>query len=100
MKTHVMEVAENVVRQGREISLDEAARSGAEKLFAQVAKFLGGGVQYPREATIAYSWLQRTVNADHEIWVARAEITLHPPGEIVENPHAVPMDNQINAQAG
>jgi hypothetical protein len=100
MHIHVLEVEENVVREGREISLDTAARRGAARLFAQVAEYLGDGVQYPREATIAYSWLQKTVDAEHETWVARAEISLHPPSEQVENPHAVPMDNQINEQAG
>ena len=100
MNTHVFEVEEKVLRDGRELSLDTAAREGAQKLFAKVAEYLGDGVQYPREATIAYSWLQKEVNADEERWVARAEISLHPPREVVENPHSVPMDNQINEQVG
>jgi hypothetical protein len=99
MKTHVLEVEENVLREGREISLDTAARRGAGRLFAQVAEYLGSGVQYPREADIAYSWLQKTVDAEHEVWAARAEISLHPPRELVENPHEVPMDNRLNEQA-
>jgi hypothetical protein len=98
MNRHVVEIEETVLREGRELSLDEAARRAAEKLFTQVAAYLGDGVQYPREATIAYSWCQQTVDAEHETWVARAEIALHPPGQVVENPHAVPMDNQINEQ--
>jgi hypothetical protein len=98
MKTHVLEVEEAVLRDGREISMDEAAQAGARKLFAQVAAYLGSGVQYPREATIAYSWLQKGVNADREIWAARAEISLHPPTQVVENPHSVPMDNRMNEE--
>jgi hypothetical protein len=100
MTTHVLEVEESVLRDGRELSLDTAARQAAEKLFARVAHYLGEGVKYPREAAIAYSWLQKEVNADHEVWVARAEISLHPVQMEVENPHSVPMDNQINEQAG
>ena len=98
MTRHVLEVQENVVREGREISLDEAARRAADRLFQKVAAYLGDGVQYPREATIDYSWRQETVDAEHEIWVARAEIALHPSTQVVENPHAVPMDNLINEQ--
>jgi hypothetical protein len=98
MTRHVLQVEENVVREGREISLDEAARRGTERLFARVAAYLGTGVQYPREATIEFSWLQKTVDAEHETWSARAEIKLHPPAQVVENPHSVPMDNQINEQ--
>lgn len=99
MTKHVLEVAENVLREGREISLDTAAREGARKLFAQVADYLGEGVQYPREAAIAYSWQQKEVRAEHEVWVARAEISLHPSAEEVENPHAVAMDNRFDEQA-
>ena len=100
MTKHILEVEEKVLREAREISLDTAARRGAQELFRQVADYLGDGVQYPREATIAYSWLQKTVHVDHEIWAGRAEISLHPPNMVIENPHAVPMDNQVNEQAG
>lgn len=100
MTTHVLQVEAKVLREGREISLDTAAREGAQKLFAQVADYLGDGVQYPREATIAYSWLQKEANAEFETWVARAEISLHPSSEEVENPHSVPMDNRMSEQAG
>ena len=100
MKEHVLEVKEQVQREGRELSLDTAAQEGTRKLFALVAEFLGQGVQYPREADIAFSWLQGEVDAEHETWIARAEIFLHPPRMEVENPHHVPMDNRINAEAG
>jgi hypothetical protein len=100
MTKHVFEVEENVLREGREISFDTAAREGARKLFAQVADYLGEGVQYPREAAIAYSWRQKELNSEHEVWVARAEISLHPPAMQVENPHSVPMDNRFEEQAG
>jgi len=100
MNPYIVEVDENVLREGREISMDTAARTATGKLFAKVAEYLGEGVQYPREATINYSWLQKTVNAEQETWTARAEISLHPPSMVVENPHAVPMDNQINEQGG
>jgi hypothetical protein len=100
MTKHVLEVEESVLREGREISFDTAAREGARRLFARVADYLGEGVQYPREAAIAYSWRQKEVNAEHEVWVARAEISLHPAADEVENPHSVAMDNRFDEQAG
>lgn len=99
MTTHVLEIEEKVLRDGRELSLDTAARNAGQKLFAQVGEYLSSGIQYPREADIAYSWRQKEVHADREIWVARAEISFHPAEMVVENPHAVVMDNRINEQA-
>jgi hypothetical protein len=100
MNTHVLKVEEKVEREGRELSLDSAAKRATQRLFAQVGEYLAEGVvQYPRAATIAYTWLQKTAHTDYEIWVARAEISFHPPPQVVENPHAVPMDTRINEQA-
>ena len=99
MTTHILEVEEKVQREGRELSLDTAAKRASGKLFLKVGEYLAEGVvQYPRAATIAYSWLQKTVHTDSETWVARAEISFHPPAQVVENPHSVQMDNRINEQ--
>src|ERR1700734_2646056 len=99
MNHHVLQVEEKVLRDGRELSLDTAAKRAAQRLFVKVGEYLAEGiVQYPRAATIEYSWLQKSAHTDFEIWVARADISFHPPPQIVENPHAVPMDNRINQQ--
>ena len=100
MTKHVLEVEETVLREGREISFDTAARDSAKRLFAQVADYLGEGAQYPREATVEYSWRQKEMNAEQEVWVARAEISLHPVTTETENPHSVAMDNRLEEQAG
>jgi hypothetical protein len=99
MTKHVLEVDETVIREGREISFDTAAREGTQKLFARVAEFLGEGMQGQREATVEFSWRQKDVDSEHEVWTARVEISLHPASGEVENPHAVPMDNRLNDQA-
>jgi hypothetical protein len=101
MNKHIIEVEERVLRDGRELSLDTAAKRATEKLCAKVGLYLAEGlVQYPRAAAITYSWLQKAVHTDFETWAARAEISFHPPSQVVENPHAVPMDNRINQQPG
>ena len=46
MIKHVLEVKEQVLREGRELSLDTAAQRAMQVLFARVADFLGQGVQY------------------------------------------------------
>jgi hypothetical protein len=101
MNTHVLEIKEKVLREeSRELSLDTAAKQAAKKLMALVGDYLAEGVvQYPRTATIAWSWLQESAHTDHETWVSRAEISFHPPPQVLENPHAVPLDNRINEQA-
>jgi hypothetical protein len=100
MNTHILKVEERVERSDHDLSLDTAAKRASKALFAKVGDYLAEGVvQYPRAATVAYSWLQKTAHADYEIWVARAEISFHPPPQVVENPHAIPMDNRINEQA-
>jgi TPR repeat protein len=97
----IFEEDERVSRDGHELALDTAAKRAAARLFARVGAYMADGVvQYPRAGTIAFSWLQKSAHADHETWVARAEISFHPPAQVVENPHAVPMDNRINEQAG